>query len=153
MKNNTYFLNMKQALTAYWNERKAAEKRKDDAVEKYGWDSPEYLEAYDAYHAMRNPYKDGTLKAYRAWQETVENEDETFVLTDFFWDNEIRDFVEALKAAGITEFIYTSQSTGLMDDLHGLTAEGCTLKEFCTITREGIFGSTKVIKGIRFALN
>lgn len=153
MKNNTFFLNMKVELAKYSMARSAANERKENAVSEYGWDSDEYKAAYDVLQSMKCPVSDGALKAYRAWQQTVENEDETLTLTDFFWEREIHDFVKALRDAGITEFIYTSQSTGLMDDLHGLTAEGCTINEFCTITREGIFGSTREIKGIRFAVN
>lgn len=72
------------------------------------------------------------------------------------WDREQHDFIDTLRKAGIDTLVVTNQSTGLMEDLHGYAAEGCTMLGLCTITRKSRrFGeeTEEQIMGIRFQLN
>ena len=57
-------------------------------------------------------------------------------MDDFLWEKEVRDFVEALRSAGLETFVYTNQSTAVMENLHAFAAEGCTMMGLCTITRQ-----------------
>ena len=62
-------------------------------------------------------------------------------MEDSLWDDEVRDFVNTLQEAGITEFVVTSRSSGLMEDLYAYTAEGCTMQGLYNGTRrESRFG-------------
>ena len=89
---------------------------------------------------------DGQDKACIAWIKTIRNESSIFEVEDLPWDRDTHDFVETLRAAGITEFAVTDQSTALMRLLHLLAAEGCTMQGLCKVARkenrwgtEGIF--------------
>ena len=57
---------------------------------------------------------------------------------DLPWPRDIHEFVETLRAAGITEFAVTDRSTGLMEGLHLLAAEGCTMQGLCKVTRRDL---------------
>ena len=66
------------------------------------------------------------------------------------------DRYDALREAGIKTFVYTNQSTAVMENLHALAAQGCTMLGLCTITRqETRWGDEEPseIMGIRFQLN
>lgn len=98
-------------------------------------------------------FTDGQLRAYRAWLESTRNESSTFEVQDLPWDRDIHDFVETIRAAGVTEFAVTDQSTALMRLLHLLAAEGCTMQGLCKVTRsETRWGGegTKEYPGILF---
>ena len=62
----------------------------------------------------------------------------------------------ALRDAGIETFVYTNQSTAVMENLHAFAAQGCTMTGLCTITRQetrwGDEEPTEVM-GIRFHVN
>lgn len=52
-------------------------------------------------------------------------------------------------------FVTVNQSTGLMEDIHGYIAEGCTLGGPCTIIKkDNRFGeeTEESIQGLRFSL-
>ena len=99
------------------------------------------------------PYTDGQAKAYLAWITSVRNESSTFEVQDLPWDRDIHDFVETLRAAGISEFAVTDQSTALMRNLHQLVGEGCTMQGLCKVSRSGAcWGEESITKhdGILF---
>ena len=79
---------------------------------------------------------DGQDKACIAWIKTIRNESSIFEVEDLPWDRDTHDFVETLRAAGITEFAVTDQSTALMRLLHLLAAEGCTMQGLYKVTRK-----------------
>ncbi len=76
-------------------------------------------------------------------------------MDDFLWEKEVGDFIEALRTAGFQTFVYTNQSTAVMENLHQFAALGCRMEGLCTILRhESRWGdeeSTEVM-GIRFSL-
>ncbi len=111
MKNNTYFQAMGQTFTEYEKARAAQEP------------------------GLAYPFTNGQVKAYRAWVSSTRSESSRFEVQDLPWPRDIHDFVETLRAAGVAEFAVTDHSTGLMEGLHGLVAEGCTMQGLCTVTR------------------
>ena len=78
---------------------------------------------------------DGRHRAYIAWVKSLRNQSSTFEVDDLPWPRDIHEFVETLRAAGVAEFAVTDRSTGLMEGLHKLVAEGCTMQGLCTVTR------------------
>ena len=77
-------------------------------------------------------------------------------ISDFLWDKEVADFIGTLREAGIGTFVYTNQSTAVMENLHAFAAQGCTLEGLCTITRqESRWGDEEPteVMGIRFRIN
>lgn len=82
------------------------------------------------------PFSAGYMKAYRAWQESTENQSSTFEVQDLPWAKDAHDFIACLKEAGITEFAITDRSTALMELLHVLAdEEGCKMTGLCKVTR------------------
>jgi len=114
MNNNTYFQTMSKTFTKYEKARAAQEP------------------------GLEYPFTDGQTKAYRAWVSSTRNESSLFEVQDLPWPREIRDFVETLRAAGVTEFAVTDCSTGLMEGLHLLAFEGCAMEGLCRVSRKEI---------------
>ena len=78
---------------------------------------------------------DGKHRAYIAWFNSFRNQSSAFEVDDLPWPREIHEFVETIRAAGVTEFAVTDRSTGLMEGLHLLAAEGCAMQGLCKVTR------------------
>ena len=101
------------------------------------------------------PFTKGHMATYRAWLKTTENESSIFEFDGNLWDEEIHDFIQGLKEAGITEFAITDQSTGLMRMLHGFEKENCKMAGLCKVTRtDKRFGeaTTEELNGILIKL-
>lgn len=81
----------------------------------------------------------GQGMAYRAWENSLENDTSMFEVHELPWGNnvteEMRDFVDTLRAAGVDRFAVTDESTALMSSLHTLIAAGGILEGPCTVTR------------------
>ena len=136
MKNNTYFKAMQQTAAEYWQAQKIREAEKE-AILKGGDDT-----ALDAWYKRERgfayPSTDGQDRAFRAWDTSLRNESSTFEVQNLPWDKDIHDFVEALRAAEITEFAVTDDSTALMRCLHLLASEGCAMQGLCKVTRSEV---------------
>ena len=108
----------------------------------------EKIEAY--FEAMKkeseNDITSGANKAYGAWYYRDGDE---ISFDGFLWDNEVHDFVDTMRKAGIETFVFTNKSTALMDNLHGFAAEGCKMDGLCVIKRKG---GKEEVKGIRIKI-
>ena len=153
--NNPHFEELRKLGRKYDEERKALEDKKIGLIEKYGWDSPEVKAWYEERENLKYPVPQGACKAARAWQTSCENGYEDVEMDDFLWDKEVKDFVDTLRKAGITTFIYTNQSTAMMDNLHDLEKEGCIMEGLCKMERtEKAFGENRVkeVRGVHFTV-
>ena len=155
-KNNKYFEEVRRIGHEWEAAREERRARKQPIIDTYGWDSEELKAWYAEDAAAKFPFESGVSKAYRAWAQSLSRKEDELEMDDFLWDWEVQDFVDALKAAGIKTFVYTNQSTAVMENLHQFAAAGCTMQGLCTITRrENRWGDeepTEVI-GIRFGIN
>ncbi len=154
--NNAYFENFKRIGREYEAARVERQARKQQIIDNYGWDSAELKAWYEEDAAAKFPYESGVCKAYRAWATSICRKETELEMDDFVWEKEVRDFLEALRSAGIETFVYTNQSTAVMENLHAFAAEGCTMLGLCTITRhETRWGEEEPyeVQGIRFRLN
>ena len=154
--NNSYFLNLKRIGHEWEAARAERRQRKQQIIDTLGWDCDELKAWYEEDKAAKFPFESGVSKAYRAWAQSLSRKETELEMEDFLWDKEVRDFVEALRSAGIQTFVYTNQSTAVMENLHAFAAEGCTMQGLCTITRQetrwGDEESTEIL-GIRFTVN
>ena len=154
--NNSYFLNLKRIGHDWEAARVERQNRKQQIIDTLGWDSDELKAWYEEDAAAKFPFESGVSKAYRAWAQSLSRKEDELEMDDFLWDKEVADFIEALRSAGIETFVYTNQSTAVMENLHAFAAQGCTMMGLCTITRQetrwGDEEPTEVM-GIRFSLN
>ena len=154
--NNAYFENLKKIGHDWEAARVERQARKQQIINTYGWESDELKAWYEEDAAAKFPFESGTTKAYRAWAQSLARKEDEVEMDDHLWDREVADFIEALRSAGITSFVYTNQSTAVMENLHAFAAQGCTMTGLCTIIRkENRWGEEELteIKGIRFCLN
>lgn len=84
----------------------------------------------------------GEIKAYRVYKND-------FILEDFLWEKEVKDFVNTLREGGVKYFVYTSTSTALMSNFHSFIENGCKFIETCNV-ESSIFEESK--KGLRFEI-
>ncbi|MBO5571014.1 MAG: hypothetical protein J6A79_19120 [Clostridia bacterium] len=153
--NNTYFDNLYRIGCEWEAARAERQTRKQQIIDTLGWDSAELKAWYEEDAAAKFPYPQGTCKAYRAWQTSLRRKEDEVEMDDFLWEKEVADFISALREAGIKTFVYTNQSTAVMENLHQFAAEGCRLEGLCTITRhEDRWGEEEPyeVQGIRFSL-
>jgi hypothetical protein len=152
---NTYFDNLYRIGCEYEAARAERQARKKQIIDTLGWDSEELKAWYEEDAAAMFPFSQGISKAFRAWKSSLSRSEDEIEMDDFLWEGEVHDFVEALREAGFTSFVYTNQSTAVMENLHQLAAEGCRLEGLCTITRqENRWGEEDPyeVQGIRFSL-
>ena len=132
---NTYFENLSRLGKEHAGKCNVHEARKDSIIEAHGWDSTEM----DAWYTEKkhleetNPLCGGIGKVFRAWLYSESNELE---MSDFLWEREVPEFVETLRKAGIQSFVYTNQSTAVMENIHQFVAAGCTLEGPCTLVKK-----------------
>jgi len=154
-KNNAHFEELRKIGYDYEERKEALEARKQEIVDTYGWDSEEMKAWYKEKAELTFPLSGGACKAYRAYNYSLQKGNEEFEMEDFLWDREVEDFVSTLKAAGIETFIYTNQSTAVMENLHGFEEAGCRMDGLAKITRmERRYGENREeqILGIHFTV-
>ena len=153
LKNNYCFNTMKKTSEMYEKLISSHEDKKESIIETYGWDSPEMNKWYEKYDEIKKnfPFTGGQCKAYRAWQSGVRYGDEIITLDEFLWDDEVNDFIQTLKEAGIKEFAYTNNSTAVMNNIHGFINSGYDFAGLYEIQNKNKYVDN-VVKGIRFKL-
>ena len=154
-KENAVFMEMYRMGHEWEKAREARRARKQEIIDTLGWDSEELKAWYAEDEAAKFPISQGANKAYRAWASSVGRQEDEIEMDDFLWEREVADFVDTLRKAGFTTFVYTNQSTAVMENLHQFVAEGCKLEGFCTITRrESRWGDEEPVEvmGVRFSL-
>ena len=154
-KNNAYFEELHR-IGCEWEAARAERKaRKQQIIDTLGWDSDELKAWYEEDKAAAFPFEQGACKAYRAWAGSIAKQEDEVEMEDFLWEREVADFVDTLRAAGIKTFVYTNQSTAVIENLHQLAAVGCTMDGLCTVirkeTRWGDEEETQIM-GIHFTL-
>ena len=154
-KENAVFMEMYRMGHEWEKAREARRARKQEIIDTLGWDSEELKAWYAEDEAAKFPISQGANKAYRAWASSVGRQEDEIEMDDFLWEREVSDFVDTLRKAGFTTFVYTNQSTAVMENLHQFVAEGCRLEGLCTITRrESRWGDEEPVEvmGVRFSL-
>lgn len=153
---NAYFEELKRLGHEFEAARVERKNRKQQIIDTYGWESDELKAWYEEDRAAVFPFPQGACKAYRAWAQSLSRKEDEVEMDDFLWEKEVSDFIDALRKAGIETFVYTNQSTAVMENLHQFAAAGCRMQGLCTITRhENRWGDEEPteVMGIRFSLN
>ena len=116
-KNNAYFEELKRIGHEWEAARIERKARKQQIIDTLGWDSDELKAWYEEDAAAKFPFEQGVSKAYRAWATSISRKEDELEMDDFLWEREVTDFVETLRKAGIKTFVYTNQSTAVMENL------------------------------------
>lgn len=100
-----------------------------------------------------NKLSRGTLEAYWTYEFNLNHNSSEFECDELPWTTDMKDFVDAIREAGVETIAVTERSTALMENLHKLAKQGCTLGELCTVIRPNLWGKPEEIPAIRIHLN
>lgn len=155
---NKYLESLNKKEKEYLEKKETIKEEAAKIVAHYGFDSAEYEECSRRYKALgENPVSMGEKCAYGALSNTRYWNSSEFEMSGFLWEQDIHDFVTALRKAGIKTFAFTNQSTAVMEDMCGFSDEGCTFDGFCTVTRTGKDENgddiSIEVRGVRFNVN
>ncbi len=118
---NAYFTGKKALLEAYCEKRAALNREKDAAWGRN--DAEAARRCIEERDAMTCPLTEGEAMAVRFWNRSAD----TLVADDHLWTKDVHDFVSALRDAGVETFLFTDQSTALMETIHEFAKEDLTL--------------------------
>ena len=155
MKNNAYFEELDRIGRDWTKMHEAHKELKKQIIDTKGWDSEELKAWYEEDEAVKFPLSSGACKACRAWESSVGYREDELEMSDFLWDKEVPDFLSTLREAGFTTFVYSNQSTAVMENLHQFAAAGWTMQGLCTIDRhENRWGREEptAVMGIRISI-
>lgn len=155
MKDNAFFNSMKDNLRRLEEEERARNELKEKIIKEHGWDSDELREWYEEEDKRVFPYTRGEMKAFWTWGHNIERDCTTFEMNDFLHkEAEVTDFLNTLRRAGISSFIYTNQSTAVMRNIHQFVHAGCTMNGIAELSRKSLWSDEpdEIIPGIKFSL-
>lgn len=158
MEKNKYFESMKDICEKYWSEVEKYKNEKTELVEQYGYDCPKLDEIYKKLKELKseNPYSRGEGKAMRAYSNSLILGLNDVVFSDSLWDDEIKDFVDSMKRAGVETFVYVDDSSAVMGNIHGIVKNGYGFgglyEEFIPYSY-GDREAKRLVFGIRFIRN
>ena len=137
-----YFKMMEDIGKGWENARKVRLAEKQELINADDWDGVNAWNEREKQFPF--PFPSGMMKVYWAWKNS-ENAS-IFTVDDLPWaDGELKDFVDTIEEAGIEEFALVSQSTSLMNVLHGLEESGCKIIGLCKVTKtDNRFGENEV---------
>ncbi len=130
---NEYFRNMKLLLCDWQKKKDDIFQKKKEIIYKFGYDSKEYEAWYDENKASIFPFSSGASKAYHAYNKSVEMKQKYLTIDTALIAEEVKDFIDTLRTAGIESFVYTSSSSSAMENMHDLAANGCTMVDLFTV--------------------
>lgn len=143
---NEKFEQIEKALKAYGEQVEAYEQLKEAKRAELGKGYWDWAKENDK---PACPISDGTYKAFQLWYW---GETEELQMDEFVWEREAHDFIETLREAGIETFVFTNQSTALMENMHWFVNEGCTLVGLCEVESACRWDHGKKKMGVRFEL-
>ena len=77
-----------------------------------------------------NKLRRGTLEAYWTYEFNLNHNSSEFECNELPWTTDMSDFVKTMREAGIETIAVTETSTALLENLHKLANQGCTIEEF-----------------------
>ena len=96
---------------------------------------------------------EGEHYAMNAYRYSLDKQSSEFECNELPWSTDMKDFVKSLRKAGATQIAVTDRSTALMESLHKLAEQGCTIESLCTVTRENAWCGKEEAPAIRINLN
>jgi hypothetical protein len=132
---NAYFESMYKEVRNYQEKKEAVRKQRSKLFDEEKYDEGTALmKAFEEENKF--PYSDGAMKAYWAYQNVNYRGADCFEVEDLPWPKDMKEFAETLKEAGIDAIVVTDQSTGLMDGIYELSANGWKMGSLRIVTRK-----------------
>nr|DAO81510.1 MAG TPA: hypothetical protein [Caudoviricetes sp.] len=100
-----------------------------------------------------NKLSRGTLEAYWTYEFNLNHNSSEFECNELPWTTDMSDFVKTMREAGIETIAVTETSTALLENLHKLASQGCTIEGLCKVSRPDIWGNGKEYPAIRIRIN
>lgn len=96
--------------------------------------------------------------AYDAWEGSIIRKETEFDLADSLWDYEVQGFVDALRLAGISHFVYTYRCRNghSLENMRMFLEAGGTPEGLCSVRRlpygcgRRTDGEYEYVRGVRF---
>ena len=103
-----------------------------------------FFETMEARSRAGEEFPTGMGYAHRAWWKSKQHGSDIFECETMPFERDMHDFVNTLRAAGVTRFAVTEKSTALLDDMHCLASLGCSLEGLGKVIRtEERYGETE----------
>lgn len=148
MKNSKTFKDLYELDRIYCDENRQYEELKEAKREELSDD--DFWAWYQQNKAPEYPLSSGE---YKAIHEVIWGKTDELLLEDTLWESEVHDFISTLRDMGAETIVITSESTGLMENMHLFAAEGLRLVGLCEVETgdKNIFTKEpEVRKGVRF---
>ena len=150
-----YFEQIDQIIRQFREERTLITNQIRDIAETDGWDSTECARLREYEARMRFPVSSGTNKAWLAWRDNVAKDNDEFIVSDFLWDFEAKNFTETLSHAGIRTFVYVNTGIRVMENIpefveNGYVPTGLYRMEYINDAKDETMVAAIVKLGIRF---
>lgn len=147
-------------------------KYKNEAYKQMVDTMEDYQKRSDAYEAEKKSKREELSRDdFWAWVEQTDKPEHPFTrgqsaalalvhwhkgdgyleLKDHIWTDNVKDFIDTLRAFGVDKFVVTCKSSGLMEDMHEFAANGCKLAGLCEVEEE-CYGGIEMRQGVLFEL-
>ena len=127
--NNQIFLDLQKQMDAYDADLKAWRAGYDKVLSKPAdggkWQDVTAWLAANPEPELSVPY--GADAACWAWRNTVQNHGDIFEVADSLPNRMVPEFLQTLRKANVTTFVYTASSESALDNLCEFMACGCTI--------------------------
>lgn len=143
---NKYFEELNEKVVEYETKRYELRKRKEACTQEGDWDG--VMKCIDEEEKLEVPITNGEWKAL---EMVAYSEGKEYVLSNFLYVNEVEDFCETLKKSGVESFVFTNQSTALMDNIHDFINNGLEFAGIVEVEKKR--GRHRdIVKGLRFTV-
>ena len=125
----------------YRKAKKALDENAQKIGQEKGTDSPEFIDAYDAYVDLKYPLSQVECKVARAINDASQAGFEDLVLVEEFntiWDREIVEFSKILRDLGCKKILWANNSSGLIDTLKELSNVGWAFSGFAEVKGKSV---------------
>lgn len=152
---NEYLKSLREKERAYYARKKELNDRLCLLFEERGKDDKEFVACKEKLDALGDcPVSKGAKAVCRAEELSVQRECSEFEVENFIEPENVHDFVETMRKAGIESFVYTNESIWTMGNICAFVKEGCEIDNACTLTQHNRYGrpfgkETLALDGIR----
>ena len=143
---NKYFEELNEKVVEYETKRYELRKRKEACTHEGDWDG--VMKCIDEEEKLEVPITNGEWKAL---EMVAYSKGKEYVLSNFLYENEVKDFCETLKKSGVESFVFTNQSTALMDNIHDFINNGLEFAGVVEVEKKR-GRHTDIVKGLRFTV-